>query len=317
MTEQLSHEEALQREFEEKEGLTTLGKVQVNENKSEDPEIVRLKEMTGHVELLKDNLPSRGRFYRKDMKILIRAAKVSEVRDFSTMDETNLLDVDDKLNKILVSCVKVVFASGAGSYKDILEEDRLFVILSVKELTFKNGENKIMMDIPNKCSQPDCELTDKYEFKTVNLQYHDDNETIEKYYNEDHRCYVVETKSSGTFYMAPPTIGVMRVITDYIKEKEIAKQKWDKSFAQTIPYLHRDWRNFNDHTLRQKEIEFNGWSTVKYTTVFRLAEMIKVGVKPEFSVTCGKCGQEATFPITFPGGLKSLFVIPNIADELL
>lgn len=315
---EISHEEALKREFEEQENITSsLGKVRVNDNPSEDPDIKRIKEMTGHIELVMENLPSKGRFYRSDMKILIRPAKVSEIRDFSTMDETNLLDVDDKINKILISCTRVAYLSTPGSYKDILEEDRLFVVLSIKELTFKNGENKIMMDVPSKCSQPDCEIGDKYEFKTTNLQYHQEDETVSKYYSDEHRCYVIETKSSGTFYMAPPTIGVMRVITDYIKKREQAKEKWDKAFAQTIPYLVRDWRSFNEHTLKQKEIEFNGWSSIKYTTVFRLAEMIKVGVKPEFSLSCGKCGQEATFPITFPGGLKSFFVISNISDELL
>ena len=45
--------------------------------------------------------------------------------------------------------------------------------------------------------------------------------------------------------------------------------------------------------------------------------MIKVGVKPEFTHRCTNCDAEVTVPVTFQGGLKSLFVISDIDDELI
>ena len=44
---------------------------------------------------------------------------------------------------------------------------------------------------------------------------------------------------------------------------------------------------------------------------------MKVGVKPEMGFPCKSCGEEVTVPLTFPGGIKALFIIPDISSELL
>ena len=145
------HEENINREFEEREKsvnsnnksdkITNLGKVEnpghFNKPKADDPEIKKLNDIAGYVKLKLQNLPSQGRFYRDDFEIHIRPASVREIRDFSTMDEESVKDVDDKLNNIIVSCTKIMYGNQRGSYKDILEEDRIYVLLEIKQLTFK------------------------------------------------------------------------------------------------------------------------------------------------------------------------------------
>jgi hypothetical protein len=56
------------------------------------------------IELGIDRLPTKGMFYPTDTRIYIRSAKVAEIKDFSLMDDTNPLDVNDKLNNILSFC---------------------------------------------------------------------------------------------------------------------------------------------------------------------------------------------------------------------
>ena len=51
----------------------------------------------GWVSLSVDELPSEGMFYPEDAIIKIKAATVAEIRHFSTIDETNLIDIDEKL----------------------------------------------------------------------------------------------------------------------------------------------------------------------------------------------------------------------------
>ena len=109
------------------------------------------------------------------MKVSIRAATVREIRDFSTVDETNVFDVDDKLNNILVSCTNVMNGNSKASYKDILEEDRIYVIMSIRELTFVEGESKL--ELPAVCKR--CDTENKYELKTNTLQFQDLNDDIE------------------------------------------------------------------------------------------------------------------------------------------
>jgi ABC-type proline/glycine betaine transport system substrate-binding protein len=38
------------------------------------------------------------------------------------------------------------------------------------------------------------------------------------------KAFIFSTKSDGTVIMCPPTIGVMRIITDFIKHKEEKKE---------------------------------------------------------------------------------------------
>lgn len=327
-----NYEEDIKKEFEAAEGIvtpevteeriTSLGKVDMTRGSGvispDDPEIKRIQELAGHIRLDLSLLPSGGRFYREDFEIHIRAARVGEIRDFSTVDDENLKDVDDKLNSILVSCTKIMYGSQKGSYRDILEEDRIYVILSIRELTFKNGEAKIMMPVgKKKCATPSCKAQDNVELKTENLQFNNVDELIERYYDEVNRCYTVPTKNHGELTLAPPTIGVMRAITDYVRKREEENKPWDKSSISILPYIQREWRGFNDREIFSAMTNFQGWDTGKYSLVYRLVEKMKIGIKPEFVYPCQSCGGEVTVPLSFPGGIKSLFIIQDISSELL
>jgi hypothetical protein len=309
-------------EFNDEGKVSNLGQVDPTRGRSlnspDDPEVKRLNELIGHQRIELSDLPSGGRFYRHDFEILIRPARVSEVRDFSTIDETNLRDVDEKINSMLVSCAKIMYGTAKGSYKDILEEDRIYVILKIRELTFKEGEQKLMMPVSSKkCKTSSCGAQDAVELKTHNLQFSHPDDTLEKYYDSDDRCFKIETKEHGVIVMAPPTIGVMRAITDYIRDKEEKGQPWDRSSLQILPFMQREWRGWEDKDIFAAVTSFQGWNTKKFSLILRLAEMMKVGVKPEMYYSCNSCGAEVTVPLTFPGGIRALFIISDITSELL
>jgi hypothetical protein len=211
-----------------------------------------------------------------------------------------------------------MYGSQRGSYKDILEEDRIYLILAIRELTFKTGEQTLMMPVGKKsCKTSECKSQESVELRTENLQFNNVIDTIEKYYDSVDRCYSVSTKSYGEIKMAPPTIGVMRAITDYIRDREEKNQSWDKSTLAILPYLQREWRGWTEKDIFAKITSFQGWDATKYTIVYRLAEDMKVGVKPEMGFPCKSCGEEVTVPLTFPGGIKALFIISDISSELL
>ena len=328
------HEENIKKEFAAAEGIAVeatetpketvkdLGKVdvqrQMDHTSPDDPEIKRLNSLVGYTKLDLNQFPSGGAFYRDDFEIHIRAAKVAEIRAFSTLDENNLKEVDDGLNNIVLSCTKIMYGNQRGSYKDILEEDRIYLILAIRELTFKTGEQTLMMPVGKKgCKTQECKAQESVELRTTNLQFNNVIETIEKYYDPADKCYTVTTKNYGEIKMAPPTIGVMRAITDYIRDREEKNQSWDKSTLAILPYLQREWRGWNEKDIFAKITSFQGWDATKYTIVYRLAEDMKVGVKPEMGFPCKSCGEEVTVPLTFPGGIKALFIIPDISAELL
>ena len=256
------------------------------------------------------SLPSGGMFYPEGTQLSIRSAKVAEIRHFSTIDEANVLDIDEKLNTIVDSCTRITCTSKRLSYKDLLEEDRFYVILSIRDLTFPEPESNLKIDHTSQKGE-----THEIEIKKDYFQYFKIPAELDKYYDSVEKSFLIETKSFGTIEMKPPAIGVMQKITTYIKEKQQKGLKIDQSVLQIIPYLHQDWRTFNDKTIFEFEIELNSWTNKKYNLVYTLAEKMKVGIQPNMLVTLGD--EEEEVPISFRDGIKSLFVVQDIAGELL
>ena len=259
------------------------------------------------------DLPSKGLFYPLDVELQIRPAKVAEIRHFSTLQERDLFDVDEKLNHILQNCTKMRTKTRVMSWKDILEEDRIFIILAVRALTFSKGENKLQV----KKNCPDCNTENVIEIANQNLQFNTIPSDLMKYYDEFNRVLSIQTKSCGTIYMKPPTIGVMQIVTKYIREKERQGENWDKAYVQILPYVQHEWRGFTEREIFQGEVDFQGWDDTKYTLHYRLAEQVKVGVKPDVVCSCKACGSEVAAAINFRGGIKDLFVVSDISGELL
>ena len=54
-----------------------------------------------------ESLPSQGMFYDIGTQVAIRAASVAEIRHWSTIDENDLLGIDDMLNFIIEKCCRI------------------------------------------------------------------------------------------------------------------------------------------------------------------------------------------------------------------
>lgn len=288
-----------------KEGLGKVNMARFNPDKADSADF-----HLGYHNVDMDSLFSKGRFYPQDTKISIRSAKVAEIRHFSTMDETNLFDIEEKLNGIVKGCARIESPTKKLSYKDLLEEDRIAIILAIRDLTFPEAENKLMLKAENSYG-----VTQDVELATQNLMGTSIPEEIEKYYDAVARCFRIQTKSSGEILMRPPSIGVMEIVTKYIKEQQESRKRWDQSFVQILPYIQLDWRGFNTKEVFNQEVAFQGWNEKKYMVMYRLAEKMKIGAQPEMEVDVD--GELVKLPLDFPGGIKSLFIISDLAGELL
>jgi len=285
-----------------------LGSIDMNKfrnNTASSPDLA-----LGWHEIPMSSLPSAGKFYPADAVLKIRAAKVAEVRHFSTIDEQNILDVDEKLNAIVESCVNISSKSVRMSYKDLCEEDRFILILSVRDLTFPEPENSLKVDYTDKKGKShDVEIKREY-FNYFNIP-----EEIERYYSSELRLYIIQTKSYGEIYMRPPSIGVMQEVTKYIKERQEKGMEIDQSLLQLAPFIATNWRAFNQKKLFELEIEMNGWSNGQYLLLYKLAEKMKIGIQPEMNVMIEN--EEVSIPINFRDGIKSLFIVQDLSGELI
>jgi hypothetical protein len=220
-----SYEDQVLKEFEETQPkeepktITNLGNIR--DNKSEDDEkyfeeeISRVGRLRDYHNIPLDCLPSLGRFYPDNTQISIRAARVDEIREFSAIDENNPKDVIDKLTYMVSQCVKVYYGNVPGSYRDLLNADRIVLILKIREITFLDGMSSIKLPVPaNACETVGCKTQDTVIFNSTKLNFNIPSPELEKYYDSVNKCYNVKTKSFGIITLYPPTIGVTSIITN-------------------------------------------------------------------------------------------------------
>ena len=324
-----SYEDQVLKEFEgtqENEGpkINNLGNIKDNKPKEDEryieEEMSRIGRLRDYHNIPLDCLPSLGRFYPEHTQISIRAARVDEIREFSAIDENDHKDVIDKLTYMVSQCVKVHYGNVPGSYRDLLNADKIVLILKIREITFLDGMSSIKLPVPaNACETAGCKTQDTVIFNSTKLNFQNPSPELEKYYDSFNRCYNVKTKSFGVITLFPPSIGVTSFVTNWIVEQAREEKKFDVVLTDILQYLIGDWRRLNNKSIFNILGELSTWSTEKFVLVYRLIEKINIGIEFELKERCATCGGEITVPITFPDGYKSLFVptVSDFGDELL
>jgi len=263
-----------------------------------------------------DMLPL-GLFYQYGTKIKIRAAKVHEVQAYSVVDDQNFLDVTEKMNQMLSSCVKVTLPNGNnGSYKDLKDGDRLFIIFMIRELTFQKG-NSLAKEVT--CKHCSHEFSIPFR-ATANADYpktfdkHDMPEQLEKFYNKDLKCF--EFDVNGTYKMAPPTIGIQELFYTDIKNKVQAQKTPNVSFLKIIPFMLYDRTTITEDGIKSKEDEFKKMEMYTFQVINQAVDKMTFGLKG-LKMNCTGCGEEVHTDMAFPNGASSLFVISDIFDDFV
>lgn len=265
-----------------------------------------------------DSLPSMGLFYPDGTTMEIRPAMVGEVRHFSTIDENDPLDVDDKLNIVIDKCLKITFPNSAASFKDLKEEDRFYLIFAIRDLTFLTGENKMYVNV--KCGRTctgDGTFQEKVELKKDHFEWYKLESAIMKFYDSNKKCFIINSPKVGTFTLNVPSIGVMTFIKNYIRDKVQRGEFYDKPFLKVAPFLFTDWRNLSETLYHKTQQDSFGWSSNKFAAVLQLVEKIRFGVKTEITRKCDKCSAEVSTPLTFSGGTRKLFIQTDGLEDLL
>lgn len=300
-----------------------LPKVKTFKSEEEIDEVKELANSTGWKKLPVNMLPSKGLFYPEGTEIVIKAASVAEIRHWSTIDETDAFGMDDYFNFIASKCLRIKMPGKIGTYKDLKEEDRFFVIFAIRDITFKEGENKLFVNISCKC---EGSYAEKLELRNDHFSFYKIDEKIMRFYSSDKRCFVLDSPEKlggGPVHIYVPTLGIAESIKKYIKEKAQRGEKIDPSFLKIVPFIIEDWRILTgkpeeiEKKLKGIENETFSWGPKKLSAVVTIIEGIRFGTKLEMTKKCPKCNEEVSTPIQFHGGIKSLFVISNILDELL
>jgi len=268
----------------------------------------------GWIRVKPETLPSQGIFYPVGTEFTIRAAAAAEIRHWSTLDEDDILSLDDALNKLVDKCCRVRFPNGTrGSFKDIKEIDRFFIVFAIREYTFKKGENELKVTF--KC--PSDSKNDTVSIKKEMLNYYVPDEELQARFSEEERCFHLKLINGEEVRLYLPTLGIMNYIKNYLKEKSRMKEDYDEAFIKWAPFIFPDWRILNNDLFNKTLQDSHSWSLDKISIVDWFVDKMQKTVHAELKHNCSVCGSEVTAPISFPGGVKSLFLISDIASKLL
>lgn len=253
-----------------------------------------------------------GMFYPSGATIQIRAAEVKEVQAYSMVDDTNFYDIVEKMNEILASCVRVKYLDGKiGSYLDIRDPDRYFLIFLIRELTFQQGSS--LTAPPVGCS---CGNDVQIELKRENFKFYKIDEKIEKYFDFGTSSFRFKIKGNRVFNLAPPTIGLQKSFTDYIIKENAEKRKPNLSFLKIIPFLLYDRTSITLEGIKTKLEEYQKMDDVSFQFLNSAVEKMTFGIE-QLKKKCSLCGLEVHTEMIFPNGASGIFVIPNAFDEFI
>ena len=265
-----------------------------------------------------ETLPSRGFGYPEGFEIAIKSAEVREIRQFSTVDEDDRLDLDEKLNTIISKCMKIRWNGGFLDPYDLWYEDRFFVIMSIRDLTFLKGENRIILPVTKNCTKEDCNVPDTIELKSNLLDsFVIEAEILKRYSKESYSFKFIPKDGSAEMDLYIPTIGVTTLCRKIISDKTKKGKKFDESFAKVASFIIPDWRGLDERLYDQYERGSIDWSPLQFSIADQITEKINFATKSRIYTKCESCDGEVTAVISFPGGYRSLFVISDIFSQLL
>lgn len=265
------------------------------------PEMVEeKKDHMGWQKVPIESLPTAGLYYPDGTELFIRAAQGKEIKHWSTLDDSDLSSMDDMLNYIIERCAKLRIPGNeymGGSWKDIKDIDRFYILLSIRELTFPDADDELKIPVKENVEIP---------VRKEMIDFIHIPDEIMKYYSDDERCFVLKLKTGRVIRMYIPSIGINEWIKRYAISKNQIRAGYDQDYLVFAPMLIGDYRKLSERAYNEKVLESESWTGKEWSLVSYVRDTIADAVDPKLKYT-DPDGQEQTTPLNIPGGVKSLF----------
>ena len=251
-----------------------------------------------------------GEFYPSGTVFMVRPAQVREIQAYSMVDDNNFYDIVEKMNDILQSCVRVKYSDGkVGSYIEVKDQDRLFLVFLIRELTFQQGNS---LTVNSKCS---CGEDVQMELKRDHFSFHEIDEKLERYFSASTRTYHFSTINGREFELTPPNIGLQKSFTDYILKESNEKRTPNLSFLKIIPFMLAGRTSITYEGIKAKLKEFEEIDDISFQFLNAAVGKMTFGIK-ELKKKCS-CGEEVHTDMQFPNGASGIFVIHDAFEAYI
>ena len=252
-----------------------------------------------------------GEFYPTGTLFMVRPAEVKEIQAYSMVDDNNFYDIVEKMNDMLRSCVRVKYPDGKlGSYLEIKDQDRLYLIFLIRELTFQQGNS---LGVTRKC---ECGNEFQVELKRSNFVYHEIDEKLDRYFNRSSRSYNFKVQNGKQFELTPPNIGLQKAFTDYIIKENNEKRTPNLAFLKIIPFMLAGRSSITYDGIKSKLVEFEQMDDISFQFLNAAVSKMTFGIK-ELKSKCSQCGEEVHTEMQFPNGASGIFVIHDAFEAYI
>jgi len=251
-----------------------------------------------------DTLPSRGKYYPENFELQIKPATSKEVRHFSSVDENDPLDIQEKIHFIIKNNTRCTMPS--HSYKDIEEIDKFAVLYAIRGITFKESPHLITRLQCNFCGEEADININSDNF----MQFSIDKE-LERFYNAEEGAFKFKMANGFEFSLYLPTIGIAEYVATYITNHG-KQNKWiDTDFLNIAPYLFRTYKLLETDKLafQQKAMSTLKWNSDEMSIVTTVIDVLRKSVDPNVIYKCASCGEVNKQNVSFPNGIKGLFIV--------
>lgn len=252
-----------------------------------------------------------GDFYPQGTTLLVRAAQVKEIQAYSMVDDNNFYDIVEKMNDMLQSCVRVKYSDGkVASYLDIKDQDRLYLIFLIRELTFQKGNS---LAVNMKCN---CGAENELELKRVNFKFHILEDRIKGFFNKSTASFIFNTTNGKQYELTPPTIGIQKSFTDYIIRENNEKRPPNMAFLKIIPFMLGGRNSITYEGIKAKLQEFEDLDDISFQFLNAAVTKMTFGIK-KISKLCQSCGVELETDMSFPYGASGIFVVHDAFETFI
>jgi hypothetical protein len=257
------------------------------------------------------NLLPCGRFYPTGTLLMVRPAQVKEIQAYSMVDDNNFYDIVEKMNGMLQSCVRVKYTDGkVGSYLEVKDQDRLYLIFLIRELTFQQGNS---LSVKALCPCDNTEI--QVELKRENFAFHEIDEKLDRFFNRSSNSYVFRLKNGREYEVTPPNIGLQKSFTDYIIKENNEKRTPNLAFLKIIPFLLAGRTSITYDGIKSKLREFEEMDDISFQFLNSAVSKMTFGIK-ELKKNC-ECGEEVRTEMQFPNGASGIFVIHDAFEAYI
>jgi len=249
-----------------------------------------------------------GKFYPAGTSLMIRPAMVKEIQSYSMVDDNNFYDIVEKMNDMLQSCVRVKYSNGnIGSYLDVKDQDRLYLVFTIRELTFQKG-NTLAVTVPHGAGDAQIDLI------RDNFKFHEIDEKLEKFFNKSKNCYVFKTINGKEFELTPPNIGIQKAFTDYIIKENNENRTPNLAFLKIIPFMLEGRNSITYEGIKAKLKDFEEMDDISFQFLNAAVGKMTFGIK---ELVKNINGEEVRAEMQFPNGASGIFVVHDAFEAFI